>query len=369
MGSLRCRSRRIGRRVVRRPKVGCAGIDVGLGFVALLLSPLPARHRCPPRRTCRGAAAFDWPGVPFPPSTRKGPLGHPSMATVAAHVLPCSRTLGAFAMLWFTGRSRLSLQALGARKFTLPLLAGPPSNGVDFATSPSHAALELEQQDRMLELGEGQGTSLEQEVRGPAAAPAHDLKQAQSVFVQHPKVGRAVVDVVVGLVALPPSPRRRRVVRRPKVGRAGIDVGLGFVALLLSPLPARHRCPPRRTCRGAAAFDWPGVPFPPSTRKGPLRHPSMATVAAHVLPCSRTLGAFAMLWFTARSRLSLQALGARKFTLPLLAGPPSNGIDFATSPSHAALELEQQDRWSSGKGKALRSNSRSEVQLQRRPMI
>jgi stage V sporulation protein SpoVS len=37
----------------------------------------------------------------------------------------------------------------------------PPSNGVDFAASPAHAALELEQQDRMLELGEGQGTSLE----------------------------------------------------------------------------------------------------------------------------------------------------------------------------------------------------------------
>jgi hypothetical protein len=47
-------------------------------------------------------------------------------------------------------------------------------------------------------LGEGQGTSLEQEVGGPATAPTHDLKQAQSVVVQHPKVGRAVVDVVDG---------------------------------------------------------------------------------------------------------------------------------------------------------------------------
>jgi hypothetical protein len=57
-------------------------------------------------------------------------------------------------------------------------LSTSPSNGVDFAASPSHAPLELEQQDCMLDLGEGQGTSLEQEVRGPATAPTHDLKQA-----------------------------------------------------------------------------------------------------------------------------------------------------------------------------------------------
>jgi hypothetical protein len=103
------------------------------------------------------------------------------------------------------------------------------------AASPSDAALELEQQDCVLELGEGQGTSLEQEVGGPATAPTHDLKQAQSVFVQHPKVGRAVVDVV-GLVALPLSPRWRRAVQCPKVGRAVVDVADEVeVALLLSP--------------------------------------------------------------------------------------------------------------------------------------
>jgi hypothetical protein len=90
----------------------------------------------------------------------------------------------------------------------------------------------------MLEVGEGQGTSLEQEVRGPATAPAHDLKQAQSVVVQHPKVGRAVVEVVDGLVALALSPRRWRVVGRPKVGRAGVEVVEvvdGLVALRISP--------------------------------------------------------------------------------------------------------------------------------------
>jgi hypothetical protein len=65
------------------------------------------------------------------------------------------------------------LELRGARHSST-LGAGLPSNGVDFAASPSHAPLELEQQDCMLELGEGQGTSLEQEVRGPATAPPHD---------------------------------------------------------------------------------------------------------------------------------------------------------------------------------------------------
>jgi hypothetical protein len=48
-------------------------------------------------------------------------------------------------------------------------------------------------------------------------------------------VDRAVVDDGVGLGALPLSLRRRRVVQRPKVGRAVVDVVVGFVVLLLSP--------------------------------------------------------------------------------------------------------------------------------------
>jgi hypothetical protein len=51
----------------------------------------------------------------------------------------------------------------------------------------------------MLDLGERQSTSLEQELRGPATASTHDLKQAQSVFVQ--RLG--------GPGALPPPGSRR----------------------------------------------------------------------------------------------------------------------------------------------------------------
>jgi hypothetical protein len=51
----------------------------------------------------------------------------------------------------------------------------------------------------MLDLGERQSTSLEQELRGPATASTHDLKQAQSVFVQQ----------LGGPGALPPPGSRR----------------------------------------------------------------------------------------------------------------------------------------------------------------
>jgi hypothetical protein len=119
----------------------------------------------------------------------------------------------------------------------------PPSNGIDFAAAPSHAALELEQQDCWCSgLGKALLSNRRFEVQLPRRA--HDLKQAQSFVVQHPKVGRAVVDDDVGLVALLLSPRWRRIVERPqngsyKVGRGVVKVVVGLVALLLSPAP-RH---------------------------------------------------------------------------------------------------------------------------------
>jgi hypothetical protein len=58
----------------------------------------------------------------------------------------------------------------------------------------------------MLELREGRSLLSNRRPEIPPT-PAHDLKQAPSVVVQHPKAGRAVIDDVVGLVALPLSPR------------------------------------------------------------------------------------------------------------------------------------------------------------------
>jgi hypothetical protein len=44
------------------------------------------------------------------------------------------------------------------------------------ATTPAYAALELEEQECVLELREGQGTLVEKKVGAPVAAAAHDLK-------------------------------------------------------------------------------------------------------------------------------------------------------------------------------------------------
>jgi hypothetical protein len=146
----------------------------------------------------------------------------------------------------------------------------PPSNGIDFAASPPHAP--SSSSSRIACWSSGKGKALRSNSRSEVQLPpAYALKPAQSVVVQHPKVGRGVTDVVVvGLVALLLSPRRRRGVQRPKVGRAGIHVGLGFVALLLSPrqrdIVALQGVPvvtPRHS-------PLPGAPFPPSTRKGPF---------------------------------------------------------------------------------------------------
>jgi hypothetical protein len=59
------------------------------------------------------------------------------------------------------------------------LMPVQPSHGVEFATTTAHAALELEQQERVLELGEGQAASLDEDIRVPVAAPTHDLKQVE----------------------------------------------------------------------------------------------------------------------------------------------------------------------------------------------
>jgi hypothetical protein len=90
------------------------------------------------------------------------------------------------------------------------LMPVQPSHGVEFATTTAHAALELEQQERVLELGEGQAASLDEDIRVPVAAPTHDLKQVERALVQRPKLGRAVMDAMTRFVALPLSLRPRR---------------------------------------------------------------------------------------------------------------------------------------------------------------
>jgi hypothetical protein len=125
--------------VVQHPKqVGRAVVDVVVGFVALLLALRQRRDAgCVHRGRCGIRLAR-----PFQSTPCGGlPLAIQGWPAIAAPAAPGSPTLG----------------------------AAPPPNGIDFATSPSHAALELEQQDCMLELGEGQGTSLE-EVRERATA-------------------------------------------------------------------------------------------------------------------------------------------------------------------------------------------------------
>jgi hypothetical protein len=166
----------------------------------------------------------------------------------------------------------------------------PPSNGIDFAASPPHAPLELEQQDRMLELGEGQGTSPEQQVRGPATAglcseaSAKRCRSTSQGGSRRHRCRRCWARCAVALAA--PAPRcstsqggSRGHPRRPRV--------CGFAAIAA---PARHRCPPRCARRDAAAFAIARRALPAVDAQRPLRHPRIAAMTAHVLSCSQTIG-------------------------------------------------------------------------------
>jgi hypothetical protein len=151
----------------------------------------------------------------------------------------------------------LALAALRPRRRPgLPACApGQSSHGIELAATPAHTALELEEQECVLELRVGQGTLVEKKVGAPVAAAAHDVKQEQSVFVQHPKVGRANGGGCVAIRRLALWPRGRWWFRSPKVGRGDV------VEVVFMGLPLSRR-------RGWGAFAIGGVADSLPVRRG-----------------------------------------------------------------------------------------------------
>jgi hypothetical protein len=167
-----------------------------------------------------------------------------------------------------------------------------------------------------------------------AQTPSRSTSQGGS---RHPRCRRRVR-------CLPLSSRWRRVVRHPKVGRVALDVVGGFFALLPSP----------RQRRDIVAIQ--GVPIvTPSIRLARRALPRRRQRARAHSPSKDG-------HYLPRTRRPARQLSAPARHQTGSISQPRRRTRPSSSSSRIAC-------WSSGKGKALLSNRRSEVQLPRRPMI